>query len=236
MSLFDRSILPSVSKGFLSSAKVSSETAHIKYPFIERKDHLETVDLSLEERENEIDELVQGLYQSSTRQFVPRYPWILCRILQKEHVTRGGIVLPATDQHKPMLEAIVLVTWRPFTQERGKVLENGRKFSRTVVKQSQFEPGQHVLLPHWAGLPHYGLNDQRYRYVKEEDWQEDKDGGIVAFVDYEDKANAPNAVLREMLADGIIEDQEVLAVLAAKIEQRFLLVDREAKSVTLSGT
>lgn len=184
--------------------------------------------------------LTQELYKEANRSFRPLYPWVLVRVLEKENVTKSGIILPAIDQSKVINEGIVIATWRPFTKEIGKLDANGNKFTRTIEKRSSMVIGEHVIYPHWAGMPIHGFSDKLYRVVREEDWEESKQGGIFGKVDYEDGDDTtPHNVLYQLLHDFLLEggpvasDEEV-AMLVVKLEHRFLLVDRQRKSVTLS--
>ena len=114
--------------------------------------------------------------------------------------------------------------------------------TRTVYMQSQFTPGEHVLFPHFAGAPIDGFSDKHYRVVSE-DCDFSTKGGIFATVDYDDAGTTAQAAMKEMIetvfdqqtdVDG--SDSRVIAMaIAARILDRFLLVDREQNSATLSG-
>ena len=66
--------------------------------------------------------ICQQIYNLSMcgRHFIPKHPYILVRVLPKEHKTEGGIWLAETSQNKVVYEAIVLDTWRPYDEERNE--------------------------------------------------------------------------------------------------------------------
>ena len=197
---------------------------------------------TVEEQERAIDELTQELY-GANRQFTPRYPWLLVRVLTREQKTASGLVLPATEQNKVIHEGIVLSVWKSFRQEVTR-RKDGREFTRVTLQQSQLSPGDHVIFPNWAGLPVAGFSERRYRIVKECDWLKDTDGGVMGVIDYDEPDTQPVAKLRQLIADTLdpgphgsttTTDPQEFSLLAAKIEEQFLLLDRDKNSVTLSG-
>jgi len=71
-----------------------------------------------------------------------------------------------------------------------------------------------------------------------EDWEEAKDGGIFAVIDYEEPlaGDSGAAVLSEYLdGTGYLDNDEAIADVATRIAERFILIDRQKSSVTLSG-
>jgi co-chaperonin GroES (HSP10) len=204
------------------------------------RDCIEEMDAAA--KEELVDRVLEKLF-AENRMFRPMYPWVFVYTCKREQKV-GHIVLPDHVQNKVVHEGIVMATWRPFTEEHGTVDEKGRKLTRTVQRRSLLERGQHVLFPHWAGQPISGYNPERYRVVKECDWKVDKDGGILGILDYDDKETMPSVVLRELLGDMIraeIDEKDwtvtdhFLGLLAAQVNEKFFLVDREIPSVTLSG-
>lgn len=170
-------------------------------------------------REEQIDALALRQYEEKNRKFTPLYPWVFVRVLPKEQTMKSGIILPAIEQNKTVHEAIVLAVWQP-------------KYVKGNQLVSSFSPGDHVLLPHWAGLPVEGFSAKHYRVVKEEGWRETQDGGIFARVDYDEER--PVFRLRDLLV-GENLPEDMVEHLVRVLEARFLLVDREGQSVTLSG-
>jgi co-chaperonin GroES (HSP10) len=196
----------------------------------------------VEEIENEIDELARAAYLQHHRTFTPMHPWCFVRVLPKEQQLESGLILPAIEQNKTIHEGIILATWLPFNEERTTRDKDGKILTKVFQKQSQFKPGDHVLFPHWAGLPIAGFSDKHYRVIKEEDWKQNDEGGIFAIVDYLDKQSSPTSILRDVLGFSLDDwnrdfasIHEFVSLVAAKIEDRFLLVDRDRQSVTLSG-
>jgi co-chaperonin GroES (HSP10) len=173
----------------------------------------------------QIDDLLIQQCQESNIAFQPMYPWVIVRVCNKEQ-KKGEIWLPNSDQNKTIHEGIVLSTWPPCT----RVIDD-----RTEMLVSELRRGDHVLFSHFAGVPIEGRGSG-YRFVKERDWGIDKEGGIMATVEYNDKATGPVAKLRD-----IIENHPQLNVacddddLVAKILDLFILVDKHTPSVTLSG-
>ncbi len=224
---------------------------------------------TVEAKEKLIDAMAQELYRAN-RTFRPCYPWIFIRVLAKESKI-GSIYTPEKEQNKTIHEGIVIATWQPFTKEIGYRNINAElkyavgitptaireaqgtlqcveyvplKVTRTIEKKSQFSIGQHVLFPHWAGQPIAAFNSRYYRVVKEENWEESKEGGIFAVVDYSPIAESAREKFRALLEEVVCgvpvggpyaNPREWASIAAAKIEDQFLLVDRTAGSVTLSG-
>jgi len=172
--------------------------------------------MTTEEKEKALDKIAQDLYQGN-RMFTPLFPWVFVRVLPKEQVRPSGIILPAK-QNKIFHEGIVLAVWKTgVTSHEGHL----------QVRKSELCPGDHVLFPHWAGLPISGFSEERYRVVKEQEWSTEKEGGIFATVEYASKTDFDT--LTDLMSR--YDDTE----LACKIEDRFLLVDREGQSCTISG-
>jgi co-chaperonin GroES (HSP10) len=183
-------------------------------------------------------DLALELYDAN-RQFKPMPPWVLVHVLPK--INKIGTLYVPDKQNKTIHEAIVLATWASYTDELGIITTPyGIKNTRTIERRSKLATGDHVLFPHWAGLPVSGLDERTYRIVKEQEWATDGEGGIFATVDYDDASTEPVATIRNMIWDCIeAEDmtnaRELAALIAARIEDRFLLVDKERKSMTVSG-
>ena len=218
-----------------------------------------------EDLEAWMTEATQELYKQH-RSFTPTYPWVFVRVLEREQKV-GSIIVSSIEQNKPVHEGVVLATWNPFVRSVsiGKLTDaqlannEPRKFddyaitgpallgaalgarTRMIVMRSQFEIGDHVLFPHYAGAPIDGFTDKRYRVVSE-DCDFSTKGGIFARVDYDAPDTSAHAVARQMVldtfAEGVVPVQHadtVAAAVMAKLEQRFMLIDREWSSVTLSG-
>lgn len=170
----------------------------------------------------DVNELAQRVYQESGRAFRPLFPWCFLAVLTKEQTTKAGLVLPQIEQNKTVHEAIVLATWAP-----GEYYVKGKK----AYRESTFKPGDHVLFPHWAGMPIEGFEEKHFRVVKEEEWSPSGEGGIFAKVEYDGMRNENRLTLAKIHAEYADSPGDMIA----EIEYRFLLIDRDKQSVTLSG-
>lgn len=178
--------------------------------------------LELQKLEEEIDARMQRIYDGAAQRWVPRYPWVLVRVLKRAHQLPSGIWLPDR-QNKTVHEGIVLRTWNAF------------KNKKNAEKKSLLAPGQHVVFSHYAGLPLQGMNEERYRIVREEEWGVES-GGIMAELDYEGREQRAGEKLKKLLfADGAREGDYDIDRVVPLIEQQFLLVDRDGEAVTISG-
>jgi co-chaperonin GroES (HSP10) len=146
------------------------------------------------------------------------YPWVFVRVLPREQVRKSGIILPDIDQNKTVLEGIVLSTWAEHE------LPNGTKV------RSECALGDHVLFPHWTGLPIIGFKDKHYRIVREVNWAADQ-GGIFAKVEYGQK----QMLETELKAVLKSSEGETYEGLIEKLMERFIFIDVKQQSVTLSG-
>jgi hypothetical protein len=188
-------------------------------------------DQTSEQLESTLRETTQKIYQISGRTLIPLYPYVLLRMLNKTQNYHGILTLPESNQNKTVHEGIILCTWRPRRVEQTRIYKDDRgEFTRAVIERSHLNPGDHVLIPHWVGIPAYGLDPLRYRFVKEKDWDITKDGGVLAVVEYDEPDDTPFQKLLKILGN----DTEGI-LLARKIQDEFLLVDRSRGSVTLSG-
>lgn len=223
------------------------------------------LEASVEDRENALDMQANALVASADRQLQLMYPWVLVRVLPREQV-QNGIVL-VEKQNKVSLEGLVISTWAPFYRATGlpsacancnflteqasgqedqfaMAVDLGARctlcqrlvidaiYNRPVKVWTacDVQPGDHVLFPHWAGSPIPLFDDRRYRVIKSVDWEETKDGGIFAVIDYEE----PQDALSELLVAESLNSPRVPDMVDA-IRERFLLIDRNKPSVTLSG-
>jgi co-chaperonin GroES (HSP10) len=159
---------------------------------------------------------------TDSRLFTPMYPWIFVRVLPREQKVGSIYMVEGPKQNKPMHEGIVLATWQPCQRPvKGKLVD----------LTPDVKPGDHVLFNHWAGLPVVGYNDKHFRIVKERDWASDKEGGIVGLVEPD---VAPEVELANELV-GIMDEHATLPAIAKEMLKRFIIIDRNKQSVTLSG-
>jgi len=163
------------------------------------------------DKEKQLQELALEVYKEQGRYLVPFHPWILIRVLPKSQTYKGLLVLPEK-QNKTCWESIVLSTWKPFTRTH-KI----KDVFCDKTEQSEFTPGDHILIPHWAGLPVSGLDEDLYRIIREPD--------IHAWLEIE--IETTESKLKRVLANHSIYAKEIM--------DRFVLVDKEQQSVTMSG-
>lgn len=183
--------------------------------------------------ENQIDDLTVELYDNSDKQFIPQFPLVFVRVLKKEQ-KRGLIIAPEIEQNKPVYEGVVLATWGAKTFEHSKIDSDGNRYTKRVVRESQFSIGDHVLFPHWCGAPVNGLDDKLYRVIKETEWDFSKDGGIIGVVRHAALDDQPRGILLDIIEEQLGQSP-ASAALANKIFERLILVDRDRPSLTLSG-
>ncbi len=130
----------------------------------------------LRDMENKLAELCEDIYLLNTngKRIIPLHPWILVRVLPKEHKTASGLFLPGNVANKPVYEGIVLETWQPYTETRtkGTVMRDyfSVPVSETIIIEHtcDLKRGDRVLFPHYEGqpLPDF-LDDKYYRMIRE---------------------------------------------------------------------
>jgi co-chaperonin GroES (HSP10) len=189
--------------------------------------------MTTEERVAKIDEMCQELFEAN-KMFTPLYPWIFILVCQKTQ--RVGHIITPDKQNKPVHEGIVLAVWEDKVIEKRRATSDGKHETVFETKRSELMPGDHVVFHHSAGQPAHGYNPDRFRVVRECDWSmQTHGGGIVGRIEYDDEKTASVLKLIRLIAEqGVVNDRPV-ADLPATITERFVVVDREAGSVTLSG-
>jgi len=195
--------------------------------------------LTVEDRVAQIDVLCQSLFEHN-RMIVPMYPW--CLVLVCSKAQKIGLIHTPDKQNKTVHEGIVLATWSDKVVSRGTTHQNGVRVERDEVLHSEMNLGDRVLFHHFAGAPVPGWNPDRFRLVKERDWEAQNIGGIFAKLQINEDLTRPLEQLIELVHDATPEeglayyDSKMASLLKAQIEDRFLVVDRASGSVTLSGT
>jgi co-chaperonin GroES (HSP10) len=178
---------------------------------------------TVEEAEESIKQLARRVYHLKNRTFRPLWPWVFVMTLPKDQIMQNGLYLPA-EQNKTVHEGIVLATWEPFIDKNDEWHE------------CNLELGEHVLFPHFSGMPIPGYSNMLYRVVRSEDWKENEQGGVFCTVEH--KRASPVEKLRSILerlqGSSDLISSEIDYMIEA-IEKQFLLIDRDQKSVTLSG-
>ena len=169
---------------------------------------------------------------TDNRIFTPMYPWIFVRVLQREQKVGSIYMVEGPKQNKPMHEGVVLATWQPCQRPiKGKLVD----------LSPDVKPGDHVIFNHWAGLPVVGYNDKHFRIVKERDWSTDKEGGIVGLIesDVTPEEELTNQLIDIMKAKYPLQlldnPRQQLHALAEALLKKYIVIDRDKPSVTLSG-
>jgi len=164
-------------------------------------------------REEVLQQIVTTLYQEERAVVIPLHPWILIRVLPKETETSAGIVLP-DKQNKPVWEGIVLATYR---QRYGQA-DGGE----TVLLCPQVEVGDHVLFPHYEGMPAPPLDEKKYRLIKEET--------IHAVLEYGMMVSVSGRLYDLVCRAHLIPSQTVESIL-----NQFDVVPKDVHALTQSG-
>ena len=179
--------------------------------------------MTREEKERQLNALAFELMDEN-RRFTPMYPWVFVRVLNREWKTPGGIVLPGPTQNKLVAEGIVLATYVPGERWIG------RRSPRKVQVECPVKVGDHIGFNHFAGVPIEGYDRERYRVVMANDFDPVNQGGVLFTIDYDDQDTSPQQKLRTTLFDMGVPIVTIDAVL-----QKYILVDKDACSITLSG-
>lgn len=139
--------------------------------------------LKIGQLERDLSRICQEIYDLNIggRNVILLRPWILVRVLPKEHKTEGGIWLAEVQQNKIVYEGIVLKTWPSYEEEIKTKKTMVKDFERHIYGEaiievriqrhkSVLEIGDRVVFSHYVGLPlgEY-LDDRYYRIVREED-------------------------------------------------------------------
>lgn len=190
--------------------------------------------MSVEDRIQSIEYHMEKIYKEH-RQMQLLYPWVAVMLVKKERTLESGIVLPEHQQNKVMHEGIVLETWRDKVVDRGVIHKNGERLTRCEVLHSELKPGDHVLFQHWAGQPIFDYDPQRFRLVRECDWHETKNGGIVAKVVYSDRNTKAVSQLMDLVDAESTLVPEYRKLLEAQLDDHFIVVDKNAEGLTLQG-
>ncbi|MDE2099986.1 MAG: co-chaperone GroES [Patescibacteria group bacterium] len=187
--------------------------------------------LPAEDREALIDDIINSFGHPAFR---PMFPWVLVRVL--ERMRKVGSIWTPEKQNKVALEGMVLAVWE------SKLRPNG------TVQTSDLAPGDHVVFPHFSGLPIPGMDDKKYRVVKECNWSKDQEGGIYATINYE-REHPTSVLIQEVLtwaADTMARNmregrtdsesfQRSRQQLVDRLHARFSVIDNHTNSLILSG-
>jgi co-chaperonin GroES (HSP10) len=110
------------------------------------------------ELQQQLADLCISIYLSGGERLVPLPPFVLVRVLPKDMVSEGGIVLPNERQNKPVHEGIVLETWREYDEELvlTKKYSDGTKeeYIGVIHRVCSIKQGDRVAYPYYEGIPH----------------------------------------------------------------------------------
>jgi co-chaperonin GroES (HSP10) len=170
------------------------------------------------------------LYAETERYIQPLKPFILVRTLPRSTVTAGGILMPEK-QNKPNIEAVVLAVYKPYWEKVDKVSEDGKHSDISVYNECDIKVGDHIIMPHFVGLPDSFLDEREYRLIKEDD--------ATAVLHYREKGELRNSLIvscRETLKSGVSVNNFTLAEQYIDgILEKFDVVPKEIQSRTTSG-
>lgn len=128
------------------------------------KDKIEELDKQLVSTCKEIYELSMG-----GKRLKPLHPFILVRVLPKEHKTEAGLWLADTAQTKTVYEGIVLETWESYIEKRELYNSKHEFIGHDYIEhRCRVDIGERIAFPHHEGMPvgDY-LDDRYYRLVRE---------------------------------------------------------------------
>jgi len=162
--------------------------------------------LSVPEMERMIAQLCIDVYLSGGERITPMQPFVLVRVLPKDMVSAGGIVLPDQRQNKPMHEGIVLEVYRPYkeyvTIKETGFDSHGREYSEDYVKEVWYEcpvkVGQRVGYPHYEGVPHKYLGDNYVMVRQSADQNKFPYCQILGVIDYDGDRKIGNKITKLM--------------------------------------
>ena len=193
------------------------------------------------------------LYESYERVIRPLHPWVLVKVLPKV-IKIGSLWMPGAlpnhndgKQNTVLYEGLVLATWQPIwkrirlTPAHKELWETKyhapvpELISKIEVK-SELKPGDHVLFPHYEGLPVPYLNKgdkDEWRLIREIN---PADSRCVAHatVEYSNTSIKDNLRLTMEQTPGIQYIDQVENVVERLLE-KYVIVPRVEYSVTTSG-
>src|SRR5208282_5749771 len=70
--------------------------------------------------EKQFKNICEEIYLLGGERFIPMHPYVLVRLIPRDMISPGGIVIPDQGQNKPLFEGIVLETYRPYNEYKSK--------------------------------------------------------------------------------------------------------------------
>jgi co-chaperonin GroES (HSP10) len=118
---------------------------------------------STSQLKQQLSDLCIDIYMSGGQRFIPMPPFVLVRVLPKDLISDGGIILPNQQQNKPVHEGIVLETYRPYEEQvvlRDRWADGSYdEHVDTIIRTCPLKQGQRVAYPHYEGVPHKYLGE-----------------------------------------------------------------------------
>lgn len=191
--------------------------------------------LAVRIEEQELDRLAIELFTNHETHFTPTAPWVFVRVVPREQ--RIGLIwTPDAKQNKPVHEGIVLALWKPYTQ-RWREKHNGEWIDCEKEVHSDFNIGDHVTYPHYAGMDAAGWDPKYYRLVPEHTRAHrgiDSNGIIFGKLNYP-KMNVYQRL--HQIVNGAAENHPMHAVSITvdNITKEFDVISKDVYSKTVSG-
>lgn len=123
--------------------------------------------------------MAQKLFQQADVDVVPGRRWMIVRVLPKEQMSTSGRVIMVENQNKLLYEGVVIRVYEPYRTARERIgWHHVEKIEGEMATIGcQVHPNDHVLFPHFEGLPVGNkLDEKKYRFLEE--------GIVVAKLDY----------------------------------------------------
>lgn len=180
------------------------------------------------EIKDQIYELAFKMYEECGRRIIPKCPWLLVKVLTKEQKA-GRVILPQT-QNKIVYEGIVLETWQPFWK-KVRTTKSDKADVKEIYMEPLVKPGDHVLFPHYEGLPAGSLLDEKeFRLIRESN-PADPEGRceLLGKLEYSDDT------VEELLSSVLGVSGPLPQKTAKELMERFVIVPRGKQTMTVSG-
>ena len=206
--------------------------------------------MEVAEAKKQLEEAANLLYSSENREIDPLFPWVLVQILPKEQKYKGVLILPDFSgkdkaQNKPMYEGIVLKTWKPFWRhfKTNHMPDNEQSCAETreteIWVESQLQPGDHILFPHWSGQPAGFLDEKEFRLIQE---ISDYDPPPIPPAKIEYEQESVSTRLQNLVEDfvgvaglDIHRTPKLVQAIANRIMGEFYVISKKMSAKTISG-
>lgn len=121
----------------------------------------------LQALEQQLRDICLEIYSLGEERLIPMNPFILVRLIPRDKMTAGGILIPDQGQNKPVFEGIVLETYRPYVVEETLRSEDGTSMGLKITAfECPLKPGDRVAFPYYEGVQKSYLGDD-YRLIRQ---------------------------------------------------------------------